>query len=130
MSHKKDLGQFYTTNYTHILKNMTIPEDITYIIEPFAGQGDLLKFLTKKYTIECYDIDPKKDFIIKRDTLFNPPDYKNKFILTNPPYLARNKSKSKEIYNKYDVNDLYKCFIKELIYNFHSKFLRIFKSLL
>ena len=55
--------------------------------------------------------------IIKRDTLTNPPIYTNKFILTNPPYLARNKSKSKVLFDKYDVNDLYKCFIKELITN-------------
>ena len=31
------------------------------------------------------------------------------------PYLARNKSKDKSLYDKYDVNDLYKCFIKNLI---------------
>lgn len=116
---KHTLGQYFTTNYEHILQNLSIPEDITNIVEPFTGNGDLLNFLTprEKYNIECYDINPKLDFIICRDTINSPPDYSNKFILTNPPYLARNKSKNKESFDKYDVNDLYKCFIKEIISN-------------
>jgi hypothetical protein len=118
---KKQLGQFYTTNYKHILQNMYIPYDTSNIIEPFAGNGDLLCFLdmdmdmdTDKYNIECNDIEPKKDFIIKRDTLLNPPNLDDAFVITNPPYLARNKCDNKEIFNKYNTNDLYKCFIKLL----------------
>jgi len=111
------LGQFYTTNYDYILQRMEIPSETKYIIEPFAGRGDLLKFIKdkEKYQLELYDIDPKKDNIIKRDTLKEPPDYKDKFVLTNPPYLARNKNKNKELYDKYKCNDLYKCFILNLI---------------
>lgn len=115
---KSNLGQFYTTNYKYILKKFTIPSNITNIIEPFAGQGDLLNIVKdKKITLECYDIEPKQDYIKKRDTLLNPPVYKNKFVLTNPPYLARNKSNNKTIFNKYNTNDLYKCFLEELIIN-------------
>jgi hypothetical protein len=116
---KKLLGQFYTTNYDYILQDMKIPDNIKNIIEPFAGDGDLLNFIVDKsiYEIECYDISPKKDFIVEQDTIDNPPDYKNKFVITNPPFLARNKSKNKYIFDKYDVNDLYKCFIKELSNN-------------
>ena len=116
---KKQLGQFYTTNYAYILQNMYIPDNISNIIEPFAGAGDLLNFINDndrdKYNIECYDIEPKKDFIIKRDTLLNPPNFNGAFVITNPPYLARNKSDDKEIYDKYNTNDLYKCFISLLI---------------
>ena len=114
---KSQLGQFYTTNYEYILKNMDIPKDIKYIIEPFAGNCDLLDFVQNKenYIIESYDIDPKNSDIIKRDTLKNPPCYENKFVITNPPYLARNKNKDKELYDKYNCNDLYKCFIISLI---------------
>lgn len=118
MDHKHKLGQFMTTNFDYIFSNLFIPPDITHIIEPFTGNGDLLHFIDKsKYIIECYDIEPKKKYIIKKDTLSNPPDYHNKFILTNPPYLARNKSSSKKLFNKYSVNDLYKCFIKSIIDN-------------
>jgi hypothetical protein len=114
---KNQLGQFYTTNYDYILQNMKIPDNIKTIIEPFAGNGDLLNFIQNKedYTFELYDIDPKCVTAIKRDTLQNPPCYDNKFVLTNPPFLARNKNKHKELYDKYNCNDLYKCFITTLI---------------
>lgn len=122
MDCKQKLGQFYTTNQDYILQDMYIPENISNIIEPFAGQGDLIKFIEKmtqqrSVSIECYDLDPKKEYIKKRDTIMNPPDYKDKFIITNPPYLARNKSTEKILFDKYNVNDLYKCVIKEILTN-------------
>lgn len=108
---KSNLGQFFTKNYEYLLSNMEIPDDIEIIIESFCGDGDLLKFLKKDYILECYDIEPKHSYIIQRDTLKNPPNYDGKFILTNPPYIARNKNEDKEIYDIYKTNDLYKCFI-------------------
>lgn len=114
---KSKLGQFYTTNYDYILQNMNIPNNIKNIIEPFAGNCDLLNFIKNKenYNIELFDIDPKNKNIIKQDTIKYPPCYDDKFILTNPPYLARNKNKNKELYDKYNCNDLYKCFIINII---------------
>lgn len=125
MSKKKNYGQFFTTNYEYILQGFSIPQYIydknIKIIEPFAGKGDLVKYIEdQKYDvkkIECYDIDPKQKYIKKRDTLNNPPCYFNKFVITNPPYLARNKSETKDLFEKYECNDLYKCFIKELVSN-------------
>lgn len=120
IKNKHILGQFYTTNQEYILQGMKIPDNIKNIIEPFTGNGDLIIFIEKdkiKYNIECYDIEPKKDFIIKKDTIKNPPCYNNKYLITNPPYLARNKSKDKTLFDKYDVNDLYKCVIKEILTN-------------
>ena len=121
---KQILGQFYTTNQEYILQGMNIPNNIKNIIEPFTGNGDLITFIEKeqkknnvKYIIECYDIEPKKNYIIKKNTIKNPPDYKNKYLITNPPYLARNKSKDKSLFDKYDVNDLYKCVIKDILTN-------------
>jgi len=117
---KQVLGQFYTTNHEYILQGMKIPDNIENIIEPFTGNGDLINFIKKdniEYNIECYDIEPKKDFIVKKDTIINPPNYNDKYLITNPPYLARNKSKDKLVFDKYDVNDLYKCVIKEILTN-------------
>jgi hypothetical protein len=119
-SNKKELGQFFTTHHEYILQGMEIPKGVTHIIEPFTGNGDLITFIEKnriKYSIECYDIEPKKDFITKQNTILNPPNYKNKYLITNPPYLARNKTKDKILFDKYDVNDLYKCVIKEILTN-------------
>jgi len=119
-NNKKLLGKFYTTNQEYILQGMKIPENIKNIIEPFTGNGDLIIFIEKhniEYNVEYYDIDPQKDFIVQKDTIYNPPDYNNKFLITNPPYLARNKSKNKTLFDKYNVNDLYKCVMKEILTN-------------
>jgi hypothetical protein len=121
---KQMLGQFYTTNQKYILQGMSIPNNVINIIEPFAGNGDLISFIEDEqrknkviYNIECYDIEPTKQYIIKRDTITNPPDYNDKYLITNPPYLARNKSKDKSLFDKYEVNDLYKCVIKNILTN-------------
>ena len=117
MKNKKDLGQFFTTNYEYILSGLKIPEGITHIIEPFCGNGDLLSFIDDKENIEIdsYDIEPKKKFVKRRDTLLDPPSYKNTFVLTNPPYLALNHASNKDIFKRYDVNDLYKAFLTTLL---------------
>ena len=53
----------------------------------------------------------------QKKIILDPPNFNNSFILTNPPYLARNKSNDKELFDKYKTNDLYKCFIEILILN-------------
>jgi len=115
---KKQRGQFYTTNSSYILQGLpSPPSNARCILEPFAGQGDLLEWVKttgSTLPIEAYDIEPKKEGIVQRDTLTNPPDTKDAWILTNPPYLARNKSSSKTLFDKYNTNDLYKCFLLSL----------------
>lgn len=113
MSLKKQKGQFYTTNYSYILQGLKIPDNVQTIIEPFCGSGELLNFIKKDIILELYDIDPKHPNTIKQDTLLNPPNYNNKFVLTNPPYLAKNKSNDKKYFDEFD--DLYKVFINQLI---------------
>ena len=116
---KKAKGQFYTTNSLYILEGFPLPpDDIRCIVEPFAGKGDLLDWVKKSgcaAKIEAYDIEPKSEGIVKRDTLLDPPDYTNAWIITNPPYLARNKCADKKMYELYDTNDLYKCFITSVV---------------
>ena len=115
---KKMKGQFYTVNSSYILDGLTMPlKTARCVIEPFAGKGDLLEWLRlsgNTLPVELYDIDPKKEDVIQRDTLLYPPNYTDACILTNPPYLARNKCDTKEIFDKYNTNDLYKCFITSL----------------
>jgi len=111
---KKELGQFYTRNSKYIIGNLIdyIPKDAC-IIDPFAGEWDLINLFDNKKI--AYDISPKNDLTIKRDTLNYPPDYKYKWVITNPPYLARNKNKDKTLYDKYDMNDLYKISLKTIM---------------
>ena len=111
-SNKKKYGQYYTTNCDYILSNITIPKNAK-LIEPFVGQGDLVKW-SNRSDWELYDIDPKCK-AITQDTLLSPPDYKDKYPVTNPPFLAKNKSKDKRIYEKYGVDDLYKACIKSFV---------------
>jgi hypothetical protein len=101
-------GQFYTVLSSYILSDLPIPPIGSKIIEPFAGSGELLNWLeendinSSNSLIEAYDIEPKRDDIQYRDTLKEPPNYNDSWIITNPPYLARNKNENKEIYNMYD----------------------------
>lgn len=118
---KSSLGQFYTTNADYILAGMpSIPQDARCVIEPFAGKGDLAQWARKhmggcNIPFEEYDIEPQTATTIARDTLRDPPDYSGAWIITNPPYLARNKSAAKDLYESYNTNDLYKCFIWSLV---------------
>lgn len=106
---KKKYGQFYTTNVDYILQGLTFPTD-KILIEPFVGNGDILKWIGD-YNIEIYDIDVKIKNCVKRDSLKNPPIYEDKFVITNPPYLNKNKSENKEIFDLYNTDDLYKASI-------------------
>jgi hypothetical protein len=110
---KKERGQFYTKNSDYILESFSIPSGVE-VIEPFAGQGDLIDWVDPHHKITSYDIEPKREDIQQRDTLLDPPDYSNCWIITNPPFLARNKSKNKVYFDQYSTNDLYKCFIHSI----------------
>lgn len=113
MENKVKFGQFYTKRSQYIIGNLLGDLDKNLkVVEPFCGEGDLLIFENE---YEIYDIDPKIDGCEKRDTLSNPPDYKNKLVVTNPPFLARNKNKDKTLYDLYEVGDLYKVSIKSII---------------
>lgn len=98
----------YTTKAELICGNLVgyIPNN-TILVEPFVGDGDLLE-LFPNHIWEKYDIETKENNIIQ-DTLKNPPDYTNKWVITNPPYLAKNKANDKSIFLQYDTDDLYKA---------------------
>ena len=122
LSKKSQLGQFYTTNSEYILNELRVPclNTSSTVVEPFAGTGELVEYTRKNFgpaSIETYDIDPKYPGVVKRDTLKNPPELSGKFVITNPPYLARNKNSDKSVYEMYGENDLYKCFIRILVKN-------------
>ena len=127
MEKKFKLGQFYTTRANYIIGNLVsdIPKD-KIVVEPFCGNGDLL-IVDNEF--ELYDIDPKIDGCIKRDTLLDPPSYSGKIVITNPPFLARNKNSDKRIYDFYNVNDLYKASIKSILKSFQNSSLWSYTSL-
>lgn len=105
----------YTTRSEEICSNLLkyIPSDAK-LIEPFVGGGDL-KNLFPSHSWELYDIDESIENAIHQDTLAEPPSYKDKWVITNPPYLARNKALDKTLFDKYGLDDLYKIAIKTIL---------------
>ena len=104
----------YTTKAQEICQNLIhyIPEGAN-LIEPFVGDGDLLS-LFSDHSWEIYDIEDKGNNIIQ-DTLKNKPSYTNKWVITNPPYLAKNKAKDKTVFNQYKTDDLYKASLLSIL---------------
>lgn len=82
------------------------------LVEPFVGEGDLVKYFSNKW--ETYDI--REGTMGKvQDTLTTPPDYKGKWVITNPPFLAKNKATDKTLFEKYQLDDLYKIFLHTIL---------------
>lgn len=105
----------YTTESEMICGNLVhyIPTD-AMLIEPFVGGEDLIQ-LFPNHEWETYDIDANTKAQYYQDTLKNPPNYKNKWVITNPPFLAKNKATEKSIFEQYGVDDLYKAFILSML---------------
>lgn len=110
----------YSKNENLIKYFKPIPSEVK-IIEPFVGNGDLLKILNIPFEkVECYDITNYSDYFpnfTQQDTLLNSVIKTEFYIVTNPPYLAKNKlsKELKEKYNSFEYQDLYQIFIKQLI---------------
>ena len=126
MNNKKKYSQFYTKNTNELFNNIIdlflddYNKNIS-IVEPCCGEGDIIKFLKTKNinNFELYDIKPNYENTQKLDTILNPINLNNKYIITNPPYTAKNKltKEQKDLYKKYlnDIDDLYQIYIKQII---------------
>ena len=116
-THKQKHGQFFTTNADELLKLYTHLVRDKDVIDPFAGDCDLLHFAASHgaRTIEGHDLEPRHDYITARDSILDPPSFQGKFLLTNPPYLSSNKNKDKSAYELWGQNDLYKCHIASFV---------------
>ena len=90
------------------------------IVEPFIGNNDLLRLCGLKYS-RCYDIRPLNyENFTQIDTILNTVITSNDIVITNPPYMAKNKM-STETKLKYSslltkgIEDTYQIFINHLI---------------
>ncbi len=118
---KKQLGQFFTTNSNYILQGFEKYIKNKEIIDPFAGSGDLI-FWAKKFQvrkISGFDFDKKyvdNKIIFFGDSLKEKREYK--FILTNPPYLHKNKADKKTkkyFFENINFEDLYQISIYSIL---------------
>ncbi len=91
MTKKIELGQFFTKKDTWLKPHIqSFIDSIKFdkIIDPFAGEGHLLKPFQNKYLTSGYDIDSSLSWPIN-DGLKTIPNHKNDLCVTNPPYLAK-----------------------------------------
>lgn len=113
-----NLDQFYTNiNISKMLFNIVknkINIKEYFLFEPSAGNGafsDLFK--ENKLNFEAIDLEPKKDYIKKRDFLsYNTENLLNKKVITigNPPF-GKNSSLALKFINKAAIFSDYICFI-------------------
>ncbi len=90
------------------------------ILEPFAGSNNLIKMLKKMNLCNnfiSYDIEPKNQDVLFRDSLKNFPTNYN-VCITNPPYLAQNSAKRRGLFfPETAYNDLYKFALDKCLQN-------------
>lgn len=115
---KRDLlGQYFTVNANKVLKNFTNLPKGRVVVDPCAGAGDLLDWARQNGATNCigYDIEPNGDNIIYNDMFDTPVDCDGKLVITNPPYLSRNRADDKTPFQKWNQSNLYKCYLATLI---------------
>lgn len=118
MNNKKNLGQFFTTNSSYILTGFEKKIKSKNVLDPFAGVGDLLNWalIHGASSAKGLDIDPHlvNHKVGLNDSLLAIPY--EEFILTNPPYLGKNKM-PKDMKEKYHLvyEDLYLHSIKRIL---------------
>jgi hypothetical protein len=120
---KKQLGQFFTTNADYILQGFEKFIKGKEVSDPFAGAGDLLKWALRRGAKKTIGFDCDKKYVDKKKVFYNdslnlPKEYK--FVLTNPPYLHKNKAdqeiKGKFFNGKHKIfEDLYQISIFEML---------------
>ena len=95
---KKQFGQFFTTNSDYILQGLEKFVRNKDVVDPFAGNQDLIKWSRKNNCKRAIGFDCDKKYINSNNIFYNdsinhPKKYK--FICTNPPYLHKNKASKK-----------------------------------
>lgn len=122
---KRELGQYFTT-YNPFQNsgflNWAYECDLskTTILEPFAGSNNLINMLQDMglcSDFKSFDIEPKNKFVKIRDTLKNFPKG-FKVCITNPPYLAQNSAKRRNLeFPNIIYDDLYKYSLEKCLEN-------------
>lgn len=92
---KRDLGQFFTTNADYIFQGFEKFIDGKEVIDPFAGNQELLNWCQKNGAQTVVGFDCDKNYVDDENVFFNDSinsPQKYNFICTNPPYLHKNKA--------------------------------------
>lgn len=127
-NHKQKYGQFFTKNASELLSGYEHIVSGNIVTEPFAGDGDIVEWclLSGAANVIQYDIEPKNDKTIRNDSILNPK--LEGVVVTNPPYLSKNKNKEKTPYDMWKQNDIYKCHLAAIVANDIEKGILILPS--
>jgi len=120
---KNQLGQFFTTNSDYIFQGLESFIKNKEITDPFAGNQDLFLWAKKNNCKKIIGFDCDKNYVDNKkvrynDSINSPKKYK--FVLTNPPYLHKNKA-DKKTKNKFfsginsSFEDLYQVSIHSIL---------------
>ena len=114
---KAQLGQFFTTNADAVLRGFEPFVAGKAVTDPFAGNGDLLRWAKKNgaKSVKGYDIDPAcidNKTVFENDSLKTPQAYD--FVVTNPPYLYQNKMADNSLLTRSKHTDLYQLALEKL----------------
>ncbi|MHA1575475.1 MAG: hypothetical protein ACTSXL_04990 [Alphaproteobacteria bacterium] len=115
---KKQFGQFFTKNTDYILQDFSKYIAEKNITDPFAGDGDLLKWAKKNKAKSTIGFDIDENYVDKtnvffRDSLSKPFNYE--FVLTNPPYLYQNKLEDNSILKNSKHTDLFQISLEKIM---------------
>lgn len=129
MSKKIELGQFFTQSTAWLRPQIQAFFDsiqIKRIVDPFAGEGHLLKVFESKYETSGYDIDASFNWRINDGLLGIPPAERGDVCVTNPPYLAKttatrfDRMGAKKYFSLYpEFDDLYLIALEQCFKSFN-----------
>jgi len=124
---KKELGQYFTKKDLWLkpqIKRFIHSYKFKTVVDPFAGNGDLLNLAKELGFSELigFDIDPKLNWDLN-DSLVKIPKVENAIVITNPPYLAKNSakrsnSKNYRYFKNNNYEDLYQLAITKVLENY------------
>jgi hypothetical protein len=125
---KRSLGQFFTENdfwlKDHIV-DFIKSTNAQIVIDPFAGNGDLLEAARKIgfREVRGFDIDESLHWEIN-DSLEHVPRIEQSITITNPPYLTNYSAKRRGVYehvqhyfDSCQYDDLYQLAIEKSLVN-------------
>ena len=95
-----------------LFEGCTRPPKGCIVIEPFVGDGEIMKWIGTDNIIIPYDSDPKLPKVLRRNVFIEKPKYYGTYVITKPPQLKKSDSEDKTIFEQYGTDNLYKCFIK------------------
>jgi hypothetical protein len=109
MTKKIELGQFFTKKESWLKPNIQeFIDSVNFdkIVDPFAGEGDLLRPFEDGYQVIGYDIDPQFSWQLN-DSLKSIPFHHADLCITNPPYLAKVSASKNKLTNTKPYFDMF-----------------------